>query len=81
MSKILSLTFNVIVILLKVILQVFFIILAFLFFPLVLYFLPSIIAYRRNNNFSAILVLNLFLGWTFVFWVVSLAWSLASKNG
>lgn len=36
-----------------------------------LYFLPSIIG-RRKRDFAAILVLNLFLGWTFIGWIVAL---------
>ena len=44
--------------------------------PFVLYFLPSIVAGRRNHsNSSAIVIVNLFLGWTFLGWVVALAWS------
>lgn len=41
-----------------------------------LYFLPAIVARSRQHpNAAAILLLNLFLGWTFVGWVVSLVWS------
>lgn len=44
---------------------------------LILYFLPSIVAwYSEKPNFLAILVLNIFLGWTLVFWVLALVWSL-----
>lgn len=40
------------------------------------YFLPTIIALaRRRNNTLAIFLLNFFLGWTFVGWVVALVWS------
>ena len=43
----------------------------------VLYFLQSIIAWNSEKpNFLAIFVLNLFLGWTLVFWVLALVWSL-----
>jgi hypothetical protein len=46
------------------------------------YFLPTIIALvRQKRNTIAILVLNLFLGWTFVGWVVALVWSLATEPG
>ena len=39
-------------------------------------FLPSIIAFaRRHQNRAAILVLNIFLGWTFVGWVIALVWA------
>ena len=64
----------------KIIIRILCIVVAIVFFPLTLYFLPSIIAYNRRNNFASILVLNFFLGWTLAFWVVSLAWALASKN-
>lgn len=43
---------------------------------LVLYFVPSIVAgSREHHNGSAILVLNIFLGWTFIGWVVALVWA------
>lgn len=42
-----------------------------------IYFLPSLIALiRKHHNRYAIFVLNLFLGWSFVGWVVSLSWGL-----
>lgn len=54
--------------------------LAFLIFAMA-YFLPYLIAQHRHNpNRWAILVLNLFLGWTLVGWVVSLAWSLTNVS-
>jgi hypothetical protein len=41
------------------------------------YVVPSIIAFHRGHqNAAAILALNLLLGWTFVFWVAALVWSL-----
>lgn len=42
-----------------------------------LYFLPSLVGSRKSNA-GAIFLLNLFLGWTFVGWVVALVW--ASTN-
>ena len=40
------------------------------------YFLPSFVARGRNKkNAGAILVLNLFLGWTLIGWVISLVWA------
>jgi hypothetical protein len=51
---------------------------AILFIP---YFLPSIIALiRRSNNAGGIFLLNLLLGWTFIGWIVSLVWAIASRN-
>ena len=44
-----------------------------------LYFIPSIIANSRKHlNKSAIICLNLFLGWTFIGWVVALVWAFSS---
>jgi len=46
-----------------------------------LYFLPSIIASLRNHsNRVSIFVLNLFLGWTFLGWVVALIWSFSDNT-
>jgi Superinfection immunity protein len=43
---------------------------------LALYFIPTIVAaIRRHQNAEAILVLNLFLGWTFIGWVLALVWA------
>ncbi len=56
---------------------------AFLFFCIlfVLYFLPSIMAYSRNHrNATGVLVLNIFLGWTLIFWVGALVWALYKKD-
>jgi hypothetical protein len=40
------------------------------------YFLPTIIAaIRKHNNTAAILLLNLFVGWTFLGWVAALIWA------
>lgn len=39
-----------------------------------LYFLPAI-AGRHKRNATAILVLNLLAGWTFVGWVVAMVWA------
>ncbi len=41
-----------------------------------IYFLPTITAFnKKHKNCSAIFVLNLFLGWTFIAWVLALVWS------
>jgi hypothetical protein len=41
-----------------------------------LYFLPWIVAYYRGHqNTAAIALLNLFLGWSFLGWVIALVWS------
>ncbi len=55
-----------------------------LFFPFfgfgfVMYFLPSIVAFARSKrDTAAIVLLNFFLGWTLIGWVVALVW--AAKN-
>jgi hypothetical protein len=52
--------------------------LVLLFVP---YWAPSIIAGVRNHPSKAgIIALNFFFGWTFVGWVVSLAWSLSDNS-
>ncbi|MGH9496865.1 MAG: superinfection immunity protein [Candidatus Sulfotelmatobacter sp.] len=44
-----------------------------------LYFLPSIIALARNKRDTlAIFLLNFFLGWSVIGWIVALIW--AAKN-
>ena len=51
---------------------------ALLFVP---YWIPTIIAFRRKHPSKAsILVLNMFLGWTFFFWIVSLVWALSNNK-
>ena len=40
------------------------------------YFMPTLIAFLRQRKHKlAIFLLNLFLGWTVLGWVVSLIWS------
>ena len=39
-----------------------------------LYFLPAIVG-RKKRNSQAIVILNIFFGWTFVGWVVALVWA------
>jgi hypothetical protein len=52
------------------------------FFPIfgfgfVMYFLPSIIAFARSKRDAvSILMLNFFLGWTAIGWVIALVWAL-----
>ena len=45
-------------------------------FSLALLFLPTLVANsRRHPNTLAIFMVNLFFGWTFIGWVVSLIWA------
>jgi RsiW-degrading membrane proteinase PrsW (M82 family) len=40
------------------------------------YFIPSFVASGRGHqNTAAIVVMNIFLGWTFLGWVVALIWA------
>jgi hypothetical protein len=42
----------------------------------IIYFIPAINAYsKKKANASAVLTLNLFLGWTLIGWIVALVWS------
>jgi Superinfection immunity protein len=57
----------------------------FFFFPFfglgtVMYFLPSIIALARSKrDLLAIFLLNLFLGWSVIGWIVALVWAAKSE--
>lgn len=45
------------------------------------YFLPSIIAGARSHpNMVPIVVVNLFLGWLLVGWVIALAWAFTAYD-
>ncbi len=53
----------------------------FLLLCLTLYFLPTIVAgFRHHASFMSIGVINLFLGWTFLFWVLALAWAYTNRG-
>ena len=46
-----------------------------------IYFLPSIVAMcRKHVNFTAIFILNLFLGFTLFGWVFALIWSVYNST-
>jgi hypothetical protein len=48
---------------------------------LVIYFLPSVIAILRNHHqWGTMGVINLFFGWAFIGWVVSLAWAVSAAR-
>lgn len=45
-------------------------------FIIILYFLPSLIASdRKHNDKSAILITNLFFGWSGLGWIICLIWA------
>ena len=46
-----------------------------------IYFVPTIVAIiRRTKNLAAIIVLNIFVGWTFLGWVGSLVWAIVAEK-
>lgn len=48
---------------------------------LALYFLPTIVALSRGAKRGlGIFVLNLFLGWTFIAWVLALVWAVSAEK-
>ncbi|MDE3016814.1 MAG: superinfection immunity protein [Pseudomonadota bacterium] len=48
---------------------------------IILYFFPSIFAYRTNHrNKRSILVLNIFMGFTYVGWVACLLWAVYKEK-
>jgi hypothetical protein len=48
----------------------------FVGFGFVMYFLPSIIALARSKrDIGGIVLLNFFLGWTMIGWVIALVWA------
>jgi hypothetical protein len=48
---------------------------------LVIYFLPAIVAVNNKNpQRTAIFVLNLFLGWTLLGWVIALVWAYVKEK-
>ena len=47
---------------------------------LLIYFMPTIAAAnRKHHNTGPIAVVNIFLGWTLIGWVVALAWAFTNK--
>ena len=50
----------------------------FLLIPLFLYFLPAFLA-RHRSDFSAILLVNVLAGWTFIGWIIALVWALSAE--
>jgi Superinfection immunity protein len=43
------------------------------------YFLPTLVAWwREHPSENSIAVINFFFGWTFLGWVLALAWSVSS---
>jgi hypothetical protein len=52
-----------------------------IFAGLAIYFLPAIIANKRSHPSStAITLVNFFLGWTFIGWIVCFVWALSGDH-
>ena len=48
----------------------------FVVFGLIFYFIPTVVGlYRGCERIAGIVVLNIFLGWTFIGWVIALIWA------
>lgn len=52
----------------------------FLIGVVALYFLPAIVASRRNRASGPVFILNLFLGWTLLGWVLALVWAMTERT-
>jgi hypothetical protein len=49
-------------------------------FLIIFYFAPSLIASGTGHkNTTAIFLLNLFLGWSFIVWVICLVWAVINE--
>jgi hypothetical protein len=46
---------------------------------LTFYLLPFWIAFARRYHVGKVFLMNFFLGWTFIGWVISLVWACQSK--
>jgi len=56
--------------------------LAFLFCLIVLYFIPTAVAqYRKSVNMTTVVLVNIFLGWTVIGWIVALIIAFAGDSG
>lgn len=48
---------------------------------ILLYFTPSIVAFsNKKSNTTAIVVLNFFLGWSLIGWIIALVWAVSKDN-
>jgi hypothetical protein len=46
-----------------------------------MYFLPAFVAaWTKHRNVTAIFLINLFLGWTLIGWVVALVWAVSKPQ-
>lgn len=48
---------------------------------LVIYFLPTIVAFlNKKVNAVSIMLVNIFLGWTIIGWIVALVWAFSIQQ-
>ena len=48
---------------------------------LIIYFLPALIACAHlHTKTASITIINIFLGWTLLGWVLALSWAFSEKN-
>ncbi len=53
----------------------------FVLIGIAIYFIPSIVAFNRHvEPRVAILLLNIFFGWTFLVWVAMLIWAYQARQ-
>ena len=51
------------------------------FIGIIIHFIPTIIAFKRDTASRWIIFLvNLFLGWTFIIWLVALIWACEGRT-
>ena len=51
------------------------------FLSLLFYFLPAFVAWKRQHSqLVPIILLNIFLGWSFIGWVIALVWAFMSPS-
>jgi len=54
---------------------------SFILFLVLMYWLPTVVALvRQTPSAIGIAMLNFFLGWTGIGWLVALVWALAAQN-
>jgi len=46
---------------------------------ILLYFIPSFVAWKKQCS-TGVIILNIFLGWTFIGWVVALIWAVTGQK-
>lgn len=48
----------------------------------IMYFVPTAVAqYRKSENITTVVLLNIFLGWTVIGWIVALILAFAGDSG